>query len=451
MKSAIVYPNFGLDFMRKRGPEGAWINHGIALIISYCNQMNEKVDLIDLRRISTWEEFEEMIGSYDLVGYSILTPDVKNSIKAIEINKKANKNVVISVGGVDPSVSCDKYINNPLIDQVVLGEGEIAFYNLIKAVKNNESIEKVVVGDKIENLDSIDFINRDLWENEPVYQETNLEAPFMTVLSSRACIYNCTFCQPATKKIFGKKERNRTPENFVSELKVLEDKYGMKSFYILDDNALQNRTWLEGFIEEYEKKGIKARFMVSGRSDNIYKNRDLFPKLKKIGLSYVGVGFESGSDKILKYLKKGTTVALNEKAAKVLNNNKIGIIAFMMFGFPIETREDINSSLDFIKKIKPAISGPSTYTPYPGTVLHEKYNEKGLLYSHSSSSLSFPHIPKIKGVNYLYISWIIFRIGYFSSKNASEKLRRIVYYLYASLNIIYLTLKLSLKRNNFHD
>lgn len=278
MKSEIVYiNNFDVKTILGRGPDSTWINHGISLIIAYCNQLGEKVDLINMAELSDWEEFKNIISHYDLLGYSIVSPDVENAFKAMKINKQANKNAVIAVGGVDPSVDVDKYQNSNIIDQIIVGEGEIAFYNLIKDVKNNKDLEKVVIGDKIDDLDSIDFINRDLWQNELPRLGVDLETPYVTVLSGRACIYNCTFCQPATKKIFDKKERIRSPENFVNELAMLKEKYGMKSFYILDDNALQNRDWLESFIKEYEMKNINCRFMISGGADNIYKNRDLFP------------------------------------------------------------------------------------------------------------------------------------------------------------------------------
>ncbi|MEA4957710.1 Anaerobic magnesium-protoporphyrin IX monomethyl ester cyclase [bioreactor metagenome] len=435
MKSALVYiNNFGVKTIFGRGPDSTWINHGISLIIAYCNQLGEKIDLINMGELSSWDEFNEKIRDYDIVGYSIVSPDVGNAFKAIEINKKANHNAVICVGGVDPSVDIDKYKSSDMIDQIIIGEGEIAFYNLICDVKNNNNVKKVVIGDKIEDLDNIDFINRDLWQPEFPRLGVDLETPYATVLSGRACIYNCSFCQPATKKIFGNKERIRSPKNFVNELQMLKEKHGMKSFYILDDNVLQNRDWLECFIREYEMKDINCRFMISGRADNIYKNRDLFPKLKELGLSWCCVGFESGSDKILKYLKKGSSLDLNLKASDVLKSNGVNIIAFIMFGFPIETKEDIYSSLKFIKKINPRICEPSTYTPFPGTVLYEDFKNKNLLYSLTSTVA--PNAIKIKGVKYIYIHYIIFRIVYSTSKDFKQKLFNVIYQSYLGFRVL---------------
>ncbi|MDR0911121.1 MAG: B12-binding domain-containing radical SAM protein [Methanobrevibacter sp.] len=443
MKIAIVYPNINLSIIRKRGTEGAWIQHGIASIISYADELGEKIDLIDLRRVSKWKDFENLVKDYDLVGYSVTTLDYENAIQAIKIQKNINKNSIAIVGGIDPSIDSKKYVDNPLIDSVIVGEGEIAFYDIIKKVKNNMKLEECIIGEKINDLDSIKFIDRSLWKKEPPYFHSGLKEPFFTLIASRSCMYNCRFCQPSTKKIFGKKERFRSPENFVSEIAMLHKKYGLKSFYILDDNAFGNRDWLKGFVEHYTSQNIDAEFMVSARADNIYKNRDLLPKLKKLGLKWVNVGFESGSDKILRFIKKGATVELNYRAAKILHDNNINILAFLLFGFPEETKKDINSSFDFIRDIKPELTDPTTYSPFPGTDLYKEYKERDLIYPGATSSIAAPQSIKIKNVDYLYINWIIFRIGFFTSRSLVEKFKKIIYFFVAGTNILIQKIKLN--------
>ncbi|MDR2623129.1 MAG: cobalamin-dependent protein, partial [Methanobrevibacter sp.] len=130
MKIAIVNTN-------KISPFKHDVHFGIAYIIQYAKLHLEKVDYLDLS-IVNWNKFGKIIEDYDLVGYSILSHDYYHAIKAISINRKANSDVTIVVGGIDPSTDSDKYMKNLDIDHVVTGEGEISFFKIIQAKKENK-------------------------------------------------------------------------------------------------------------------------------------------------------------------------------------------------------------------------------------------------------------------------------------------------------------------------
>lgn len=100
----------------------------------------------------------------------------------------------------------------------------------------------------------------------------------------------------------------------------------------------------------FKKIKIKINFNIHGRSNNIIKNHDLIKELKILGLIEVFIGIESGSDKMLKYFKKGTSVDMNKKAVNILKNNNIKIQASFISGFPVETKEDIKLTEQFIKE-----------------------------------------------------------------------------------------------------
>jgi anaerobic magnesium-protoporphyrin IX monomethyl ester cyclase len=447
MKVLLVNPG-KMSFIRRiSGAESNGVNHGIASIIAFCNKKNIEIDLLDFRNISSWNTFKKIVKKYDLIGYSIMSPQVDVTLNAISKAKEANPNIISVVGGIDPTVDVDKYVKNHLVDYIICGEGEIAFYNLIKKLDGGgrkllKNEDKIIIGEKVENLDDIPFINRELWpkESPPPY----LEEPYFTLISSRSCIYNCRFCQPAAEKMFGSEERVRSPKNFFEEILLLKREKNLKSFFILDDNAFQNRLWLEEFIRLFEESGIYAEFIMSGRSDNVYKNRDLLPKLKKLGLKWVIIGFESGSDKILRYLKKGATVDLNEKAAFALHKNGIMIQANIMFGFPIENKNDIMSTYNFLRKISPVLFSPATYTPYPGNYLADELKNEGLVLDNTNFE-RFPDSPKIKGVNYFYIAYIIFRLNIIFSNGNYDKFRKTIYFIYTCFNLIRNYIAMSLK------
>lgn len=251
-KTALVYPSY-VVFNLRGGLEGTWINHGIACLIAYAKKMGETVDLIDLRRLKDWNDFKNKIKKYDLVGYSILTQDMETARQAINLNKQVNPQAKIVVGGVHVSVATEDFINDRKVDFIIIGEGEIVFCNLIKRLKSNSPPHQKILEDKRIDLNELPYIDRDLWTQERPAEFVGLKEPFFTLLGSRACIYNCRFCQPCSRKIFGTKERVRSPEHFIGELVELKKTYGLKSFIILDDNAFQNRNWIENVLMLYDK------------------------------------------------------------------------------------------------------------------------------------------------------------------------------------------------------
>jgi len=245
MKVLIVYPykSWRVSLYRKFKKVSNNIletKHGIGYLINYATFNGEKVDFLELGSVS-WKEFKMIVKNYDIVGYSIISMNYKSAIKAIKINKKENPKVIVIVGGVDPSVSTDKYENNHFIDYIICGEGEISFLKIIKAKYQvlNDSFEKgeeigiskfgkVIEGEKIENLDSLGFVNRDIVSHSPSPNPILLEEPHFSMMTNRACLYNCKFCAPSSKKMFGKKIRTRSPKNVVEELIYLKKKWVKK-------------------------------------------------------------------------------------------------------------------------------------------------------------------------------------------------------------------------------
>lgn len=234
-KVAILYPSYAA-FNSYGGFEGTWVHHGISSIIAYSEKRGQAIDLIDLRRLKNWADFENIIKKYNLVGYSILSQDVNTALKAIKINKQINPAVKICVGGVHVSLKKEDFLDNEEVDFIITGEGEAAFYNLTQALINQEKTIRSTEGEKVA-LDELPNINRQDWGREKPAGFIGLDEPFFTLISSRSCLYNCSFCQPCSKIVFGNKERTRSPRHVIKEILELKAIYGMKSFFLIDDNV----------------------------------------------------------------------------------------------------------------------------------------------------------------------------------------------------------------------
>jgi radical SAM superfamily enzyme YgiQ (UPF0313 family) len=322
--------------------------------------------------------------------------------------KDVNPKAIVIVGGVHPTVKLNDFINDMTVDYIVQGEGEVALANLLTYIKKGvRDIPRIHQRQHVK-LDSIPFIDRNLWDDEYPYKLAfKGEPPFVTIVTSRACTKNCSFCQPCSRLIFGNDERRRSVANVIAELEVLDEQYHFKSWMIHDDGFLQNIAWVQAFIETYKTKGFGPRpLIIQCRSNYIVEHPELIRELRSVlGLELAIVGFESGSDKVLKIMRKGTTAAMNIKAADVLHENGVKIFANILFGVPGETNEDVDLTMDMVKRIKPEHFSPASFSPYPGSELHDYCKKNQLIVTEYADR----HVGavKIRGIDYDYIGCVL--------------------------------------------
>ena len=209
----------------------------------------------------------------------------------------------------------------------------------------------------------------------------------------------------------------RSIPDVIAEIKEIKKKYGLKSFMIHDDLFIFSKDRMMEFARLYKKSGVKATFICQGRADLIVRFQGELAELKKVGLVGIMVGFESGSDRILKFLDKQCNVAQNYEAAKVLKKLGIKIWANYMLGIPTETYWEMCQTLWMIDRIKPEYLSPSLFTPYPATGLYDYCKKHGLLrikkYDEYRRSLGGD---KIYGVNYHMVRFLIFLFFPWESK-----------------------------------
>lgn len=423
-KVAMIYPSYTAFQKRSIGWESNWIHHGIASIIAYAKKEGIIINLIDLRRLRSCSEFENIIKEYKYVCLSILTQDVSMANICIEKIKEINNNAIVIVGGVHPSIMPKDFIDNRKIDYIITGEGEISLTNLIKSLMQGVSSSQTVIEGVKPELDNISYVNRELWLPEE-NSAFGFKSPFFTLISSRACLRNCKFCQPCSRIVFGNKERNRSVKHVIGELKSLRKKYGLKSFMFLDDNILQNKKWIEEFIAMYKQEKFDAEFAMSASVNFICRNEEIMQELSEIGCRWFIVGFESGSQRVLDFLRKGTTVEQNKKATKILRRYNIKIMADIMFGVPTETREEAMKTVSLVREIKPEILSITFYTPYPGSDLAKYCEENDLIipYRDYAELARYANRPKIKGIDYRFLYECIALCYLYDEINFSRRLK----------------------------
>ncbi|MBI5700638.1 B12-binding domain-containing radical SAM protein [Candidatus Saganbacteria bacterium] len=411
LKATLVYPGIGMrgfnSYGRGSDPVVNYINHGLCSISSYAKQKGYDVKGIDLRKLRDWEHYSEILkeqGS-EVVGFSIMSIDLLPALEAIKITKQTNPKAITVVGGVHPTIMLEQMKSNNDIDIIVVGEGEVIFSRILDIIKSGGMPDRVYQGEAT-SLDTLSWIDRDLFDvSAELFHPfiKSLKAPFVTLNVGRGCPFNCTFCQPAERRVFGDRVRMRSVENVIDELDHLYSRYKFNSFMVHDDLFTYDKKWVMRFCEEYNRLGIKKKFVCQSRADIISNNEELIYEMKKSGLACLIIGFESGSQRILDFIKKGTTVEQNLRAAEICRKNGVEIFANYMFGLPTETKEEVEQTISIIEKIDPDYDSPSYFTPHPGSELFLYCKEHGLSLIKDHEVDRSPRSQKIKGVDYLYL------------------------------------------------
>lgn len=390
-----------------------WIHHGLASISAYIKSKGyTDVSCINLWKLNTVCEFREIISESasdaDVFGVSINSLDCDSAIKCIKIIKELNPKSIIVVGGPHPTLMLHEVEPYPEIDYIITGEGEISFANLLDDLKASKTPDRVIRGIR-PNVEDLPFIDDTLMGRiEPPYLPI-LPRPFLSIITCRGCMYNCKFCQPASKIMFGKKVQRRSVKNVIAELKIMREKYDFKSFIVLDDCLTEDKKWIDEFCDEYIKHGFNQPFVIQSRVDFICKNEHLVEKLAKAGLKAFSIGFESGSQRLLNFLNKGTTVEQNIHASEICHKYDIKVKGNIMLGSPTETNEEAQETLAMVKKLNAYMLATSFYTPQPGSDLYKYCEDHGISLIKQSADLNRvdQSVKKIKGIDYDFLAHVV--------------------------------------------
>ena len=407
MKIALLYPGIALEGFAKNGvkPKTGWIQHGLCYISSVLKQKGHKVSLIDLRKLGGWEDLPVLVRNImpDVVGITMLTLDFDIVMKAARLIKEANSSIKIIVGGPHPTLMEEELMANPDIDYIFKGEAEVTFPRVLPEIASGNLRTKVITGEA-PDLDQIPFADRSLFRTLEAPLVPFLKMPFITALAGRGCTYNCSFCQPAEKLIHSSRIRRASAEKFIDEIELIRDTMGLNTLMIHDDCLADDIKWVERFLLLFSKKGFRKSFVCQSRADIIVRNPELFKDMRKSGLQMVMTGYESGSQRVLNFLRKGTTVEQNYEAAAICKRLGIRIWANFMMGIPTETNKEVTETVKMIKRMKPYVASPTFYVPNPGSDLYTfcMKNDLSLVRRYEDQKRN-PEKPKIKNVDYDFL------------------------------------------------
>ncbi|HYQ86170.1 MAG TPA: radical SAM protein [Bacteroidota bacterium] len=291
---------------------------------------------------------------------------------------------VVVVHGSDPADHALEYLGHGA-DYVIAGEGELTLAELIEHItsglsddalsipglvySNRGAVARTRGREALHDPDALPFPARDLldiagyrsaWKKRHGYFSMNL-------VTTRGCPFHCNWC---AKPIYGQAYHSRTPENVCEEMSAMKADYRPDHLWFCDDIFGLKPGWISSFADEVLRRDARIPFKCLSRADLLLRD-EAVRHLERAGCRTVWIGAESGSQKILDAMEKGTTIEQIYASTHLLHAAGIRVGFFLQYGYPGETRTDIDMTLQMVKDCNPDEIGVSVSYPLPGTKFYE--------------------------------------------------------------------------------
>jgi anaerobic magnesium-protoporphyrin IX monomethyl ester cyclase len=308
------------------------------------------------------------------------------------IKAARERGCTVIVAGSDASDHGERYLAEGA-HYVLVGEGEQTLAELMDRLTGRTctaltDIRGLVYPDEIgggravhtprrpdiKDLDALPFPAWDLVDI-PRYQEAWRERHgyySMNMVTTRGCPFHCNWC---AKPIWGQRYNARSPENVAAELKWLKETFQPDHIWFVDDIMGLKPRWMDRFADLIEELDARVPFKCLNRADLLLRGNTV-DALKRAGARTVWIGAESGSQEVLDAMEKGTKVEQIREAAERLHAAGIEIGFFLQFGYPGETRDDIEKTLQLVRDARPDDIGMSVSYPLPGTKFHARVKDQ---------------------------------------------------------------------------
>ncbi|MBU0459612.1 MAG: B12-binding domain-containing radical SAM protein [Nanoarchaeota archaeon] len=360
------------------------------------------IKIIDQRVDKNWKQdfLRELKKDPLCVGVTCITG--KQIINALEISKlaKENSNALVVWGGIHATQMTQQTLQNEYIDAVIQREGEVTFYEFMKALAKNKSFEGIKglwykENGRIKNNPPREFVDLNELPEFPYHLidirkyiskvSINKERRrSLNIITSRGCPHQCTFCHNSNE--FNRCHwRSYNSENVLKHIDNVVQKYGIQDLMIIDDNYFVNPKRSAEIAKGLIDRNYDLSWNTIGASVQMLRLMDLeyLKTLKQSGLKRVLVGAESGSPRILnEVIKKGATVEQLLEVNKKLHQANIAVTYSFVSGFPTETKQDLKMTVNLLFKLKKdnPLTQYGVVKPlivYPGTELFRLAVENG--------------------------------------------------------------------------
>ena len=317
-------------------------------------------------------DYERCLERYrpSVVGLAVNLMTKRNALRMMAAAKRIRARVVI--GGPDPPHYTDEYLAAGA-DVIVIGEGEHTLHELLH--KDAADVAGVVFRGgrttpraQIADLDAQPFPDRaavDIGRYMEAWRKAHGFAP-LSLITARGCPYTCTWC---SRSVFGTTHRRRSPQNVADEVALLVDRYRPDRLWYADDVFAIHRTWTLDYARELQRRKLRLPFECISRAERI--DDAVADALVELGCWRVWIGSESGSQRVLDLMQRKVSVERVAEASALLKRRGIQVGMFIMLGYDGERAEDLQATVDHLKRTAPDVFLTTVSYPIKGTPYHD--------------------------------------------------------------------------------
>lgn len=352
-------------------------NFDVALFdTNFSNSAQELNPLLD-------QEKPDVLVIYD-DGFNYLTKMCLTRMReaAYEMIQLAKtRNIPVFVSSSDSTDHFEEYLKKGA-EAVIIGEADQTLLEICNATQNKSSIREIsgiaqIISEKPEktkprkiltDLDSLPLPAWDLINITPYQDAWSIHRFFsINLATTRGCPFKCNWC---AKPIYGNRYNTRSPQHVVDEIKLIKSLFDFDHIWFCDDIFGLKPNWVQEFSNILRKEGIRIPFKIQSRADLLLKD-DTVKSLADAGCDEVWIGAESGSQKILDAMDKGTLVEQIVDGTKLMKRHGIKPCFFLQFGYLSEEWEDVKATFDMLFSLMPHDIGVSVSYPLPGTKFYD--------------------------------------------------------------------------------
>lgn len=340
----------------------AQIPLGLLYLAAVLEQQKMNVDVKNFSNYSSDENAISDLPPADVYGITVTALELLQANRFAQKIKEKYPNSKVIFGG--PGTISDNYVDWKYVDSILKGEGEITILTMLNdALLGN--LKKIYIGEPVKDLDALPFPSRhllkdNLGENIFAYNRNYKGEGSTTIVTSRGCPFNCTFCCASLLRGCG--VRFRSPESVIEEIKYVRDTYNIHQFRISDEMFTAKKEHVKKICELI--KPLNVIWRISTRVKPF--SEEIAKMLLGAGCKEISFGIESFDNHVLEGLNKCATAEDNAKALEICR--KVGLVtrALFMIRTPYQTKDTVAKNIEWLKKVPYDIIAVTSFVPLPG-------------------------------------------------------------------------------------
>ena len=389
-----------------------------------------------------WHALEQLIRTYmpDLVVWSTGTPSIKSDLELASYIKRNNGRILTAVFGTHVTVFDKQSLESfPDIDFVVRNEPEMTVRKLVKTLSDGKSPEEVsgltfrrktgeIVANPsrpfIEPLDRLPFPSWHFLDLDR-YRLPLKGTRYLMIAPQRGCPYKCSFCTCQT--YYGKRLRKRSIESILKEIEYDIERYNVRDFFFWAETFVIDKEYVASLCSAIIERGLSIAWTSNSRVDTVDSN--LLNLMAEAGCWMISYGIESGSQAILDGVNKGTTPEQALQAVQSTRKAGIKTVGHFILGLPGETRETLESTIKYARKLPLDLAQFYCAVPFPGSRLYDQALKEGWIPDHNfkdfKQDYALMRLPTITPEEVNRYRALAYRRFYFSPGNILRALKLI--------------------------